>query len=483
VKKIIDFLFRNKTEVILAFLIFLYIGFFSFLHIVRHDSLHSNYYDLAIMDQTVYNTFKGRILEVTNPEGINNFKRMAIHNDIILAFLAPFYFIFSGAQTLVVVQTIVIALGAIPIYLLGKMILKSKPLGLTFAFAYLMYAPLQRAGNFDFHAVMLAVTFLLFMFYFFLRKKYWISFIFFVLSIFSKEQISLTAGFFAAIMAAFAYRKNDRKQLFFSILIFVIGVIWFVASIWLITPYFRGGQHFALSRYESLGDGPFDVIKKIFTNPGLYTSLIFNYDNLSYLFLLLFPLGFLSLFSPGYLLIALPEFMVNFLSNHPQMRGIDNHYAAIIMPFVFISAIFGVNEILKRKILDSRKIILMIIVFTFVMSYYKGLLPYSKDSSLNLFLTHRSEMDSVKIWENKLKDENISVSVSESLGAHFSQRIKMYRFSETYRYADYVLIMKSDIYNDWLDKKQAIKDYEKLKGDKGYNMIYKDNDLEIYKKI
>lgn len=481
-KKIIDHLFKNKIEAILVLLILLYIGFFSFLHIIRHDSLHSNYYDLALMDQTVYNTYRGRILELTNPEGINNFRRMAIHNDIILAFLAPFYFIFSGAQTLVVIQTIVIALGAIPIFLLGKMILKSKPLGLTFAFAYLMYAPLQRAGNFDFHAVLLAVSFLLFMFYFFMRKKYWISFIFFVLSIFSKEQISLTAGFFAAIMALSAYKKNDRKKLFFSILIFIISAAWFLASIWLIAPYFRGGQHFALSRYESLGDGPFDVIKKIFTNPGLYTSLIFNYDNLWYLFLLLFPLGFLSLFSPGYLLMALPEFMVNFLSSHQQMRGVDNHYAAIIMPFVFISAIFGVNEILKRKILDSKKIILIVIVFTLVMSYYKGLLPYSKDSSLKLFLTHRSEMGSVKIWENKLRDENISVSVSESIGAHFSQRIKMYRFSETYKYADYVLIMRNDIYNDWLDKKQAIKDYEKLKADKGYNMIYKDNEFEVYKK-
>ena len=474
---------KNKIEIILALLIIIYIGFFSFLHIVRHDSLHSNYYDLALMDQTVYNTYRGRILELTNPEGINNFRRMDIHNDIILAFLAPFYFIFSGAQTLVVIQTIVIALGAIPIYLLGKMILKSKPLGLTFAFAYLMYAPLQRAGNFDFHAVLLAVTFLLFMFYFFMRKKYWLSFIFFVLSIFSKEQISLTAGFFAAIMAVSSYKKMDSKKLFFSLLIFVISVAWFFASIWLIAPYFRGGQHFALSRYENLGDGPFDVIKKIFTNPGLYANLIFNYDNLRYLFLLLFPLGFLSLFSPGYLLIALPEFMVNFLSNHPQMRGIDNHYAAIIMPFVFISAIFGVNEILKRKILDSKKIILIIITFTLAMSYYKGLLPYSKDSSLKLFLTHKSEMDSVKIWENKLRDENISVSVSESIGAHFSQRIKMYSYSETYKYADYLLIMRNDIYNDWLDKKQAIKDYEKLKTDKGYNMIYKDNDLEVYKKI
>ena len=466
-----NFFFKFRFEIILVVLISLYIGFFSFLHIVRHDSLHSNYYDLALMDQTVYNTYRGRILELTNPEGINNFKRMAIHNDIILALLAPFYFIFSGAQTLVVIQTIVIALGAIPIYLLGKMILKSKPLGLTFAFAYLMYAPLQRAGNFDFHAVLLAVTFLLFMFYFFIRKKYWISFIFFILSIFSKEQISLTAGFFAAIMTLSAYKKNDRKRLFFSILIFIISVVWFLASIWLIAPYFRGGQHFALSRYSSPGDGSF-----------VYFNLIFNYDNLRYLFLLLFPLGFLSLFSPGYLLIALPEFMVNFLSNHLQMRGIDNHYAAIIIPFVFISAIFGVNEILKRKILDSKKIILIIIIFTLVMSYYKGLLPYSKDSSLKLFLTHRSEMDSVKIWEDKLRDENISVSVSESLGAHFSQRIKMYRFSETYKYADYALIMRNDIYNDWLDKKQAIKDYEKLKADKGYNMIYKDNEFEVYKK-
>lgn len=470
-------------KIILVVMILLYIGFFSFLHIVRHESLHSDYYDLAIMDQTVYNTFKGRLLELTNPEGINNFKRMAIHNDIILAFLAPFYFIYSGAQTILIIQTIVVAFGAIPIYLLSKLILKSRSLGLAFSFAYLMYAPLQRACNFDFHAVLLAVTFLLFMFYFFIRKKYWISFIFFVLSIFSKEQISLTTGFFAFFMAISAYKKNDRKKLFFSILFLFISVSWFILSIWFIAPYFRGGQHFALFRYKSIGDGPTEIVKNIFLKPNIYINKIFNYDNLSYLSLLLFPLGFLSLFSPGYLLMALPEFMINFLSDHLQMRGIDKHYAAVIIPFVFISAIFGVKEIIKRKILDGKKIAILVILFTLIMSYYKGLLPYSKDSSLKIFLTHRSEMDSVKIWENKLKDENISVSVSESLGPHFSQRIKLYRFSASYKYADYVLIMKDDIYNDWLDKTQSIKDYEKLRMDKDYNIVDKNNNLEVYKKI
>ena len=117
------------------------------------------------------------------------------------------------------------------------------------------------------------------------------------------------------------------------------------------------------------------------------------------------------------------------------------------------------------------------------MSYDKGLLPYSKDSSLRMFLTYRSEIDSVKIWENKLKNENISVSISGSLGPHFSQRIKIYRFSASYKYADYVLILKNDIYNDWLNKKQSIKDYEKLSADKGYNMIYQVGDFEVYKKM
>ena len=435
------------------------------------------------MDQTVYNTYKGRILELTNPEGINNFKRMAIHNDIILALLAPFYFIFSGPQTLLVIQVIIIALGAIPIYLLSKLILKSKYLGIIFAFTYLMYPPLQRANNFDFHAVMLATSFLLFMFYFFWSKKYWASLLFFLLSIISKEQIPLTTGFFSFLMMIFAYREHDRKKLFFSSLIFLISVVWFTISIWVIAPYFRGGQHFALYRYKSIGDGPVEIIENIVTKPALYINLIFNSENSKYLFLLLLPLAFFSLFSPIYLIMAAPEFLINFLSSHSQMRGIDNHYAAVIIPFVFISAIFGVKEIMKRKILDGRKISILLIAFILVMSYDKGLLPYSKDSSLRMFLTYRSEIDSVKIWENKLKNENISVSISGSLGPHFSQRIKIYRFSASYKYADYVLILKNDIYNDWLNKKQSIKDYEKLSADKGYNMIYQVGDFEVYKKM
>ena len=382
-----------------------------------------------------------------------------------------------------IIQAIIVALGAIPIYLLCKLLLKSKFLGVVFSFAYLMYPPLQRANLFDFHAVKLATTLLLFMFYFFSIKKYWFSIIFFILSIFSKEQVPLTTGAFAFLIGISAYRDSDRKKLFFSSIIFFVSVFWFIASIWLIIPYFRGGQHFALSRYKSLGDGPTEIIKNILTNPGIYIDSIFSINNLKYLFLLLSPIAFFTLFAPIYLLMALPEFMINFLSSFPQMKGIDNQYAVVIIPFIFISAIFGVKTIIKNKILDIKKISVLIVISALLMSYYKGLLPYSKNSPLKLFSEQRPEIDSIRLWKNKLKDENISVSVSEALGPHFSQRKKIYRFSETYEYADYVLILGNNIYNDWLDKKKSIKDYEKLKIDKNYNIIYKDNDFEVYKKI
>lgn len=477
-----NFIFKFRFEIVLAILISLYIGFFSYLTILRHNNLHSNYYDLAIMDQTVYNTYRSRILELTNPEGINNFKRMAIHNDIVMALLAPFYKIYSGPETLLVIQVIVIALGALPIYLLSKLILKSKYLSVVFAFTYLMYPPLQRANLFDFHPVMLATSFLLFMFYFFLTKKYWISIIFFILSIFSKEQIPLTTGVFSLFMGILAYKEKDRKKLIFSFLIFTMSIFWFIASIWFIAPYFRQGEHFALSRYQSLGEGPTGVIKGFFTKPQLLINIIFTKNNYNYLYLLLSPLAFVSIFSPMMLLIASPEFMINFLSSHWQMRGIDNQYTGVIIPFIFISAIFGAKLIMGKKLLSIKAISTILIFFTLAMSYSKGLLPFSKESPLRYLLFAKPEIKSVELWENRLKDENISVSVSEKLGPHFSQRKKLYRFSKSYKYADYVLIMRRDIYNDWLDKKQSIKDYEKLKADKGYNMIYKDNEFEVYEK-
>src|SRR3989344_3918794 len=82
---------RNHLPFLLLILgISSYILYFSLFGIMRYEKLYSHYFDLGIMQQTVYNTYQGirtgdmsRILEVTDPHGsTDQVKRMAIHNDV-----------------------------------------------------------------------------------------------------------------------------------------------------------------------------------------------------------------------------------------------------------------------------------------------------------------------------------------------------------------------------------------------------------------
>src|SRR3989338_9932653 len=98
----ISFIKRNKIETLLVFLIFTFIAYFSFVSINRFLTFRSNYFDLGIMDQVVYNTSRGRILEMTNQDLRVNASRFAIHFDPLLAFFAPIYLLYAHPNVLLI---------------------------------------------------------------------------------------------------------------------------------------------------------------------------------------------------------------------------------------------------------------------------------------------------------------------------------------------------------------------------------------------
>src|SRR5690606_32712407 len=101
--------------------------------ILRYQKLYAHYFDLGIMHQTVYNSYKGistgdfsRILEMTDPHAsTEQVKRMSVHNDVLLAIVAPLYFIHEGPETLLVIQAVVVALGAYFIYQIAAHVFRS----------------------------------------------------------------------------------------------------------------------------------------------------------------------------------------------------------------------------------------------------------------------------------------------------------------------------------------------------------------------
>lgn len=477
-------LIKKFTYLLLGAAIFLYIVLFSYLSIKRYKTLNSYYYDLGIMNQVVYNTSRGRILQMTNQDLMKNVSRFAIHFDPILAFFAPFYWIYPGPEILLVGQTIVLGFGALAVFLIGKKILKNKLISLLFSICYLFYFPVQRTVLFDFHAVALSTTFLLFALYFQEIKK-WRWFYFFVfLSLLTKEHIGLV------IFMLGLYQIFFKKEKKIGLITALLGMVFFVITVYFIIPYFRGGEHFASSYFYNIRGRIKSIIK----------------DGLSYSKMILTP-SLYSLFSPISFLISLPEWAINVLSMNNNMTSFYFHYNCVIVPFLFYSLIFGYKNFesfVKNKII--KKSVFILFIFLNLWSIYQyNPLPYFVKRPVKYQEINQITKKSINLWREKLKDEKIIVSTTPKLAPFFTNRITYHNFLydtafaemgltdddimktvDSYKIAEYVIIYRKEI-GDIGKGRLPVKFYKKLKEDNKYQMIYSDDlddkSIEVYKKI
>jgi uncharacterized membrane protein len=462
---------------ILYFFVAVYIIFFSVFSVLRYRNMYANYFDLGIMHHVVYNTYKAlqtgditRFLEHTDPNGYAQVARSAVHNDVILAVFAPFYFIYPSPEVLLVAQTIALGLGAVALFGIGRHVFGAHKKGdlysLIFAVSYLLYSPLQFANRFDFHAVALSTSFLLFMYLYWLEKKYRWSLLFLGLSLFTKEQVGLTTAMFGGWILLANLKLKRRKELRFGLLVSSISIAWVLFSFFVMIPFFRGDSHFATSRYENI-----DV-----------TSTIFRKSTWDYLWNLFAPVGFLSILSP-IVLIALPEFAVNLLSQEANMRSIVFHYTSVITPFIFISAIYGMKTVTLR--LRSGQAVygipVAILIATLYFSVTASPLPYSQQRDLYVFSPQKNAKDA-REWEYRLRDDSIPVAATGNVGTFLSSRRKFYYFSQYYDRANYVIIRPSEVFTYW-DKATLIPIYQKLVTDPRFVLIDKRPNFEVYKKI
>lgn len=473
---------KNKFQIILWFCIVFFIIFFSYLSIKRYRTLNSYYYDLGIMNQVVYNTSQGRFLEMTNQDLLKNTSRLAIHFDPILAFFAPFYKIYEGPEVLLISQTIILGLGAWAICLIAEKILKRKLISLIFSLTYLLYFAVQRAALFDFHAVTLATTFFLFAIYFQEVKKWTWFFLFIILTLLTKEHIGLVVFFFGIYL--FIIKKEKKIGLITSI----VGLLFFIVTVCFVIPYFRGNEHFAMKYFVDIKSRYKDII----------------IDGYSYIKLLL-PSVFYSLFSPLTLAISFPEWAINILSINSNQRSILFHYNSVIVSFIFYSLILGYKNF--TKIIKNRTIQNVFFAFFLVLNM-KSIYKYNPVPDFVKYPVSYKQMDSIKnnsikTWQNNLKDENIKVSTTPKLAPFFTARKYYYNFlydpsfgemgvkendilkNEMNKYvlADYVIINKSEIGN--VNKKTLpAKFYQGLIKNLDFKLIFSDSqDIEVYKKI
>lgn len=342
-------------------LIVAYIAFFGLLTVQKHNAFQTTAFDLGNVDQAVWNTRHGRPLAMTNIEGLTN--RLGTHVEPILLPISLLYFLWSDPQALLLLQTIVIALGAWPVYLIAKRIFRnSRPwtrasevtnhvsrltlhaLPLIFALSYLLFPALQSANVFDFHAVVLAPALILFAFYFLETERWGWYALFALLTMACKEDMALLVGMLG--LYALVIRRRWRVGL----ATMLVAGIWFFLAVGIIMPYFDPeGVAPLAKRYAYLGDTPLEIAVTLITRPGLVLSRLLTVENLAYLLNLLAPVAFLPVLAPQVLMLATPTLLINLLSTDGFMQQLEGfHYGAPLAPIVVVSAAYGAAWLLRR---------------------------------------------------------------------------------------------------------------------------------------
>ena len=347
--------FDYQAQVRLAWLLLVlftlfYAAFMSYETVLRYETFKATAFDLGNLDQVIWNTAHGRPFQFTN-QAIDYYgppTRLAVHFEPIIFLLALLYIFHADPRILLVFQSIVLALGTIPVFLLTRKHIPQWPLlAAVMAGAYLAMPGLLGLNLFDFHPVCLATPFLLYAFLALENQRWGWAIVACILAASTKEDVP----FVVAMLGLLVIWRYHAPRL--GTLLFVGGLIWGLTAFLVIIPHFYpGAQHNNFwYRYESLGLGvtPGQAVMNILLHPWLIFVLIAAFvsvQRLYYLAGLVRNTGFLALLAPEWLLPALPSLAINLLSTDQLLYSGVFQYNASIIPCVMLASIHGTRRAL-----------------------------------------------------------------------------------------------------------------------------------------
>lgn len=133
------------------------------LSVLRYTSYNATMQDLGHMTQAIWSVSEGRPLEYTREDGrFPVFSRLAWHAELVYFPISLLYRVFPSPVTLLVLQSVWVAAGAYPLYLIASRRLRSEWTAVIVSLIYLLYPVAQTAVLFDFHGDTLAMPTLLF---------------------------------------------------------------------------------------------------------------------------------------------------------------------------------------------------------------------------------------------------------------------------------------------------------------------------------
>lgn len=505
------------SEYIVLIMVLAYSVVFSYYSIMKHYSFRTGAWDLGILVQSISTATKGELFTNNvelyySPTG----SHFGVHYSPILFVVVPFFYFMQKVETVLIIQSIILALGAIPLYLISKDCLEDRLSALLLSIAYLMNPSLHGINWYDFHTQAFFPFFILSATYFLKKRKFLLYILFIIIALTTMEQAAYVITLYV-IYSGWEVKK-DLKELFSSrrpqlapfipFITFLIVLMWILISssiIHSINP--NPPQELkAIGNYKILEiDAIADIPLKAIMNPLLTLNAI-RFDltsKLFYIILTLAPSCFLAFLSPIALLPSFLWFTLSILSNWPPYYQLGFQYSAFTLPFVSIATIeaiqnlpSSINEKSLKKVFTRISILSLIIglilsIFASPLSFIQmpGDFRYFRDYGIS----YPSSLDKKVMEVLKAIPKDSVIITTPTVFPHISTYTNAYvmppenspstrlfegnlRYLQSINY-DYIF------FNYYWDKKEASFTYNSfIKGENKYGLFVKGPGLELYKR-
>jgi len=399
---------------------------FSFLSVSKFNRLQCDMYDLGIHDSMTWHATQGRFFR--------DFRGPYDHFSPIVLTYVPVYLIWPSPKALLVVQSLVVALGCWPLYQLARLRLRSPTAGVVTAAAYLLYPFVSRVHLYDFHP-MLFVPPIFFAACLDLWRGRTCRFLAWVVVCLCVKEVVAVLVFGLGLFVALGAR---RWRL--GIAVCLLAVAW---SIWVTQIYFPaliGAEYPHYGRYRTVLDGDAGLVSGLRDRTAFAIRSHFIWRTV---LLVLVPLGLLPLASAsGFVFLAGVPMAMQFLSENTPQQLLKAHYSAAVIAGTLVAAVYGIEVFARGG--DRRHRLRIALVFLLVSAvlsnYFFGDPPferYAHNDVVNYDVGFHGRLFSLSLeWDMyrpgrheevfhalcRLLPSDASVMAQDNLACHVSQR-------------------------------------------------------------
>jgi uncharacterized membrane protein len=323
-------------------------------------------WDLGIVEQSLWTTLNsGKILYSTpelsygNPSGIF----LGVHFSPILFLILPVYAIYQSSESLLIFQSFILAIAALPLYWLARDKLDSKLYGFAIAIAYLLNPALQGVNTFDFHVEIFTPVFFLFAFYYLDKGKWLKALPFLVLELMTVEFAPFIVFFLGLyfFLRRILERRGMRqrktiavKKLLLPVVIMIVSVSCLFLALNVTTainPTKAGGP---VRNWSYWGNNFFEQVGNMIRNPTDVVIFLFTpIEKPYFLIFLLACVLFTPLLAPLELIMSLPWLAAAFLSDYQPYYQPYYQYSAFIIGQLFIAGVFGLKRLFSWRLMTG----------------------------------------------------------------------------------------------------------------------------------